>query len=314
MDTAAASHCRCNRCAGGCGGKLQLKRSVCAKCRDKRCVCKVCGQSRRKLASAHDEYVAPCKCTKSAPPGRAKRTPFRVSVAAVDLEPTSTVEVRSPEPNVIAPVVIDSSPSRVSARVCRVIQRPGQRHTRGLDDSMLLAPPLEHEEDAPVDRKRSRLDDGKGSPSSSVVLSSQPSTPIVSALHLTASVPRLLINPEVSCDRECTSSGDLSADALSLDALSADALSADALSAVALSAVALPAPDDGFEVTPFDPLRHIVDDSDGGLHRSASGHAAHSMTLEFVNDCLVQVPDSDPWFQTSSDFGWDIPMASDSVF
>ena len=58
-------YCLCNRCDGNCNGKVQKGRIVCARCRDRRCLCKVCGQKRSKISKNHPQYVEPCNCTKS---------------------------------------------------------------------------------------------------------------------------------------------------------------------------------------------------------------------------------------------------------
>ena len=59
--------CSCKRCQH-CTYSRQLTRTVCARCRDKRCKCHVCGQTRRKV----DDTLA-CACT-SALTNPSKRT------------------------------------------------------------------------------------------------------------------------------------------------------------------------------------------------------------------------------------------------
>jgi PAS domain S-box-containing protein len=84
-----------------------------------------------------------------------------------------------------------------------------------------------------------------------------------------------------------------------------------------LSADALPA-GDPHQMARFDPLRHIVDDTGENFHGGSPALAVDVTTMmEFVDDCLVQVPDphSDPWFQTPEDHNeWTIPVASSGIF
>ena len=49
--------CSCKRCQH-CTYSRQLYRTVCARCRDKRCKCHVCGQTRRKV-----DHILACACT-----------------------------------------------------------------------------------------------------------------------------------------------------------------------------------------------------------------------------------------------------------
>ena len=56
-------YCACNRCKDRCKRKRQKNRTVCARCRDKRCMCKVCGQIRMKVNKDDRRYVKPCNCT-----------------------------------------------------------------------------------------------------------------------------------------------------------------------------------------------------------------------------------------------------------
>ena len=53
--------CNCKRCKG-CTYKKQFQRTVCARCRDKRCMCSVCGQKREKITKKHQHYVIACNC------------------------------------------------------------------------------------------------------------------------------------------------------------------------------------------------------------------------------------------------------------
>ena len=53
----------CLRC-DGCKFKIQKKRVVCSRCRDRRCPCKVCGQTRPKNNRIGDTtYVPICDCS-----------------------------------------------------------------------------------------------------------------------------------------------------------------------------------------------------------------------------------------------------------
>ena len=56
-------YCACNRCKNQCKRKRQKNRTVCARCRDKRCTCKVCGQIRIKVNKDDRRYVKACNCT-----------------------------------------------------------------------------------------------------------------------------------------------------------------------------------------------------------------------------------------------------------
>ena len=68
--------CGCARCSG-CTFKLQKNRVVCARCRDQRCTCKVCGQFRPKHNRIGDpDYVPLCPC--SIPTPRKKKMTIRL--------------------------------------------------------------------------------------------------------------------------------------------------------------------------------------------------------------------------------------------
>ena len=84
--------CSCKRCQH-CTYSRQLSRTVCARCRDKRCKCHVCGQTRRKV-----DHGTACACT------NAITNPKRIAkLCSNALYPGGEVE-RIIKPDLAAPI------------------------------------------------------------------------------------------------------------------------------------------------------------------------------------------------------------------